>query len=77
MTTGVGEEEDEENLLDLIDGWQEDETHNPNVPAISHRRGLASFVFVPFDEVSCPVRKGTQSMVRVDVIHFSHVYSCT
>eukprot|EP00246_Nothoceros_aenigmaticus_P013559 TRINITY_DN4745_c0_g1_i1.p1 TRINITY_DN4745_c0_g1~~TRINITY_DN4745_c0_g1_i1.p1 ORF type:complete len:150 (-),score=22.71 TRINITY_DN4745_c0_g1_i1:205-654(-) len=55
MTTGVGEEEDEESVMDFIDDWQDDETHNPDVPAISHGRGLASFVFVPFDEVETSI----------------------
>lgn len=35
----------------IIDGWQDDETHNPDIPAISHRRGMQPFVFIPFEEV--------------------------
>ena len=39
------------NILELVEGWEEDETHDPDVPAVSHGRGLAPFVFVPFEEV--------------------------
>ncbi|GKV37706.1 hypothetical protein SLEP1_g45701 [Rubroshorea leprosula] len=38
----------EEDLLGVIEGWQDDETHNPDVPAVSCKRGLTPFVFVPF-----------------------------
>lgn len=54
VTSGVQETElkdHEEDILKATEGWDEDETHNPDVPAVSHRRGLAPFVFVPFDEV--------------------------
>uniref|UniRef100_A0A0D6QR07 F-box domain-containing protein n=1 Tax=Araucaria cunninghamii TaxID=56994 RepID=A0A0D6QR07_ARACU len=53
VTTGVSDElnADDEDVLGAIEGWREDETHNPDVPAVSHRRGLASLVFVPFEEV--------------------------
>ncbi|KAL3513638.1 hypothetical protein ACH5RR_026355 [Cinchona calisaya] len=42
----------------VVEEWQEDETHNPNVPAITHNRGLSHltpFVFVPFEEVETSV----------------------
>ena len=39
------------NILELVEGWEENETHDPDVPAVSHSRGLTSFVFVPFEEV--------------------------
>ncbi|PKU79254.1 F-box protein 7 [Dendrobium catenatum] len=55
VTTGVNESEinnDGDDILGVVEGWQEDETHNPDVPATSHRRGLSPFVFVPFEEVS-------------------------
>ncbi|XP_075484914.1 F-box protein 7-like isoform X2 [Primulina tabacum] len=45
----------DEEILGVVEGWEEDETHNPDVPAISHRRGLTPFVFVPFDEVGTSV----------------------
>jgi hypothetical protein len=45
MSNGV------EDVIDVFEGWQEDETHNPDIPATSHRRGMAPFVFVPFEEV--------------------------
>lgn len=54
VTSGVQETEvsgHEEDVLNATEGWDDDETHNPDVPAVSHRRGLAPFVFVPFDEV--------------------------
>lgn len=56
VTSGVNDAEarnPDDDILGLVEGWQEDETHNPDVPAISHTRGLTSFVFVPFDEVPC------------------------
>ncbi|KAG1369852.1 F-box protein 7 [Cocos nucifera] len=57
LTTGVNESEisNQEDMLAVVEGWQEDETHNPDVPAISHRRGLTPFVFVPFEEVETSV----------------------
>ncbi|KAK9167522.1 hypothetical protein Scep_002713 [Stephania cephalantha] len=53
VTSGVNDSEvvgHEENMLGVVEGWQDDETHNPDVPAVSHRRGLSPFVFVPFEE---------------------------
>ncbi|CAD5178574.1 unnamed protein product [Musa acuminata subsp. malaccensis] len=38
-------------MLRIVEGWEENETHDPDVPAISHSRGLTPFVFVPFEEV--------------------------
>lgn len=55
VTSGVNDAEasgPDEDILGIVEGWQEDETHNPDVPAVSHKRGLTPFVFVPFDEVS-------------------------
>ncbi|CAH9064266.1 unnamed protein product [Cuscuta epithymum] len=54
LTGGVTEDEvtfTGEDILGVVEGWQEDETHDPDVPAISHKRGLTPFVFVPFEEV--------------------------
>lgn len=54
VTSGINENElegHEEEVLGAVEGWQEDETHDPDVPAVSHRRGLAPFVFVPFYQV--------------------------
>jgi hypothetical protein len=54
LTTGVNKTELRNwkgNILELVEGWEEDETHDPDVPAVSHTRGLAPFVFVPFEEV--------------------------
>ncbi|KAI3925212.1 hypothetical protein MKW92_045841 [Papaver armeniacum] len=53
VTSGVNENElsgNEDNILGVVEGWQEDETHDPDVPAVSHRRGMTPFVFVPFEE---------------------------
>ncbi|CAL9191588.1 unnamed protein product [Musa hybrid cultivar] len=36
-------------MLRIVEGWEEHETHDPDVPAISHSRGLTPFVFVPFE----------------------------
>ncbi|RAL37854.1 hypothetical protein DM860_000548 [Cuscuta australis] len=58
LTCGVNESEvshRDEDILGVVEGWQEDETHNPDVPAISHKRGLTPFVFVPFEEVETSV----------------------
>ncbi|XP_074557419.1 LOW QUALITY PROTEIN: F-box protein 7 [Curcuma longa] len=58
VTTGVNENEVNshvDGVLGLMEGWEEDETHDPDVPAISHRRGLTPFVFVPFEEVDTSV----------------------
>lgn len=55
VTSGVNENEasgPEEDILGVVEGWQDDETHNPDVPAVSHKRGLTPFVFVPFEEVT-------------------------
>ncbi|PSS17521.1 F-box protein [Actinidia chinensis var. chinensis] len=42
-------------LLKVGKKLQEDKTHNPEVPAVSHQRGLIPFVFVPFEEVETSV----------------------
>ncbi|KAG9444040.1 hypothetical protein H6P81_015380 [Aristolochia fimbriata] len=58
VTSGIDDSEaddHDENMLGVVEGWQDDETHNPDVPAISHRRGLSPFVFVPFEEVETSV----------------------
>lgn len=53
VTSGVNvnEANHEEDMLDVVEGWEDDETHNPDVPAVSHNRGMTPFVFVPFEEV--------------------------
>lgn len=54
VTSGVNDNEvggPEDDILGVVEGWQDNETHNPDVPAISHKRGLTPFVFVPFEEV--------------------------
>lgn len=53
LTTGVDKNElkNRDNILSLVDGWEEDESHDPDVPAVSHSRGMTPFVFVPFEEV--------------------------
>ena len=54
VTSGVNDGEassPDEDILGVVEGWQEDETHNPEVPAVSHQRGMTPFVFVPFEEV--------------------------
>jgi len=54
VTSGVNSSEasvPEEDILGVVEGWQDDETHNPDVPAVSHKRGMSPFVFVPFEEV--------------------------
>lgn len=53
VTSGVNDDEassTEEDILGVVGGWQDDETHNADVPAITHKRGLTPFVFVPFEE---------------------------
>ncbi|KAL0326169.1 UNVERIFIED_CONTAM: F-box protein 7 [Sesamum radiatum] len=58
VTSGVNDAEasgPDEDILGVVEGWQEDESHNPDVPAVSHKRGLTPFVFVPFDEVETSV----------------------
>lgn len=54
VTSGVTsvEASDDDDILGVVERWEEDETHDPDVPAVSHRRGLTPFVFVPFDEVN-------------------------
>lgn len=53
VTCGVDENDIASGTEDvIIDGWQDDETHNPDIPAISHRRGMQPFVFIPFEEVN-------------------------
>lgn len=55
LTSGVNDNEvngPDEDILGVVERWGEDETHNPDVPAISHKRGLTPFVFVSFEEVS-------------------------
>lgn len=54
VTSGVNDGEvssTDEDILGVVEGWQEDETHNPDVPAVTHKRGLTPFVFIPFEEV--------------------------
>lgn len=54
VTSGVNSSEasaPEEDILGVVEGWRDDETHNPDVPAVSHKRGMTPFVFVPFEEV--------------------------
>lgn len=54
VTSGVDDNEannPDEDILGVVEGWQDDESHNPDVPAVSHRRGLMPFVFIPFEEV--------------------------
>lgn len=54
VTSGVGDAEvkdPDEDILGVVEGWEEDESHNPDVPAVSHKRGLTPFVFIPFEEV--------------------------
>jgi F-box protein 9 len=58
VTSGINDNEvsgPEENILAAVEGWEANETHNPDIPAISHTRGLTPFVFVPFDEAETSV----------------------
>ncbi|PON85070.1 F-box domain containing protein [Trema orientale] len=58
VTSGVNSDEvkgPEDDILGVVERWQDDETHNPDVPAVSHKRGLTPFVFVPFEEVETSV----------------------
>ncbi|XP_058088948.1 F-box protein 7 isoform X2 [Magnolia sinica] len=58
VTSGVNDSEINDpdgDMLGVVEGWEEDETHNPDVPAVSHRRGFTPFVFVPFEEVETSV----------------------
>ncbi|EPS67394.1 hypothetical protein M569_07385, partial [Genlisea aurea] len=50
VTSGLNERVGDEDILAEVEDWEEYETHDPDVPAISHKRGLTPFVFVPFDE---------------------------
>ena len=55
VTSGVNDEEGsstEEDILGVVENWRDDETHNPDIPAVSHKRGMTPFVFVPFEEAS-------------------------
>jgi F-box protein 9 len=58
VTSGVNDNEvssHDVDILGVVEGWQDDETHNPDVPAVSHKRGLRPFDFVPFEEVDSTV----------------------
>ncbi|KAJ6798159.1 F-box protein 7 isoform X1 [Iris pallida] len=58
VTTGVNESEINNrngDILGFIDSLPVDETLNPDVPAISHNRGMTPFVFVQFDEAETSV----------------------
>ncbi|KAL8141228.1 hypothetical protein V2J09_007249 [Rumex salicifolius] len=58
VTSGVNNDETnsrDENILGMVEGLQDDETHNPDVPAVSHSRGLTPFIFIPFEEVETSV----------------------
>ncbi|GAB2212928.1 hypothetical protein Droror1_Dr00020934 [Drosera rotundifolia] len=58
VTSGVNENDansHEEDIFGVVERWQDDETHNPDVPAISHNRGMTPFIFIPFDEVETSV----------------------
>ncbi|KAJ7965554.1 F-box protein 7 [Quillaja saponaria] len=58
VTSGVDSNEvngPDEDILGIVERWQDDETHNPDVPAVSHRRGMTPFVFIPFEEVETSV----------------------
>ncbi|KAL7595112.1 F-box protein 7 [Lactuca sativa] len=59
VTSGVHENEvptgPDGDILAVVEGWEDDETHNADVPAISHTRGLTPFVFVPFEEAETSV----------------------
>uniref|UniRef100_A0A0E0DEC6 F-box protein n=1 Tax=Oryza meridionalis TaxID=40149 RepID=A0A0E0DEC6_9ORYZ len=58
LTTGVNATELRNwkgSVLELVETWDEDETHDPEVPAVSHSRGLTPFVFVPFEEADTSV----------------------
>lgn len=53
VTCGVDDNDISNGTEDIIfEGWQENETHDPDIPAVSHRRGMQPFVFVPFEEVT-------------------------
>lgn len=58
VTSGVNDNEisgPDGDILGVVETWQEDETHHPDVPATSHKRGLTPFVFVPFEEAETSV----------------------
>lgn len=44
--------DDDDDVMDEVEGWEEEESHDPDIPAVRHKRGCATFVFVPFEEVS-------------------------
>ena len=61
VTSGVNANEvngPDEDILGVVEGWEEDESHNPDVPAVSHKRGLKPFVFIPFEEVHITIHSG-------------------
>jgi F-box protein 9 len=67
LTSGVSENEvktPDEDILGVVEGWQDDESHNPDVPAVSHKRGMMPFVFVPFEEVYTQVSTAFPPEVR-------------
>lgn len=73
VTSGVNDTEASESsddVLGVVEGWQENETHNPDVPAISHHRGLSPFVFVPLEEVF--IRDSILFMLKI----FVFLYTC-
>lgn len=75
VTSGVNDDEvssTEEDILGVVENWTDDETHNPDIPAVSHKRGMTPFVFVPFEEVSKP-RKKACSIPFSSVSHKSHL----
>ncbi|OAE27001.1 hypothetical protein AXG93_1774s1110 [Marchantia polymorpha subsp. ruderalis] len=58
ITSGVGENvhmDDDDDVMDEVEGWEEEESHDPDIPAVRHKRGCATFVFVPFEEVETSV----------------------
>lgn len=72
LTTGVNGTELgnwKGNILELVEDWEENETHDPDVPAVSHSRGLTPFVFVPFEEVCHMIYN--QVRVMLFICHWS------
>ncbi|KAG5525072.1 hypothetical protein RHGRI_031677 [Rhododendron griersonianum] len=66
VTSGVNDGEvssTDEDILGVVEGWQEDETHNPDVPAVTHKRGLTPFVFIPFEEILL----GKRTLTFIDI----------
>lgn len=41
----------DEGILKVVEGYQEYETHNLDMRAVTHKRGHTPFVFIPFVEV--------------------------